>query len=214
MKTDDLVDLLSRNVEAVDWREVPRKLLLFAGLGALAALIALMLVLGPRAEISSERAWMFIAAKLIFASSILVVALTYLVRIARPGGERRVSVALIAVPFVVGLIAAGPSLALAPEPGWRAMILGEHWRLCFICIPVNAILPFGAIVRAMRLFAAPTNLSRAGMLAGLAAGAISALVYALHCTDDSFPFIALWYGVTIAGCALVGGLLGPKLLRW
>jgi len=47
-----------------------------------------------------------------------------------------------------------------------------------------------------------------------AAGAISALVYALYCTDDSLAFVAVWYGVTIAGCALVGGLLGPKLLRW
>jgi hypothetical protein len=83
-----------------------------------------------------------------------------------------------------------------------------------ICIPLNAILPFAALVLALRLFAAPTNLWRAGALAGLAAGAISAFVYALHCTDDSLPFIALWYGLAIAGCALIGGLLGPKLLRW
>jgi hypothetical protein len=94
------------------------------------------------------------------------------------------------------------------------MIFGEHWRLCFICIPLNAILPFAAIVLPIRLFAAPTNLSSAGALAGLAAGAISALVYAVHCTDDSTAFVAAWYGVTIAGCALVGGLLRPKFLRW
>jgi hypothetical protein len=214
MKTDDLVDLLSRNIEAVDWRALPRKLLLFAGLGALAALIALMLVLGPRAEITNGRAWMFVAAKLIFAGAVLAVALSYLVRIARPGGERRVSVAPIVVPFIVALIAAGLSFALAPEPERRAMFLGEHWRLCLVCIPLNAIWPFAAIVLAMRQFAAPTNLSRAGALAGLAAGAISAVVYALHCTDDSLPFIALWYGLAIAGCALVGALLGHRLLRW
>jgi hypothetical protein len=214
MKTGDLVDLLSKNVEAADWREVSWKLLLFALLGALAALLLLMLVLGPRGEISGDRAWMFIAAKLIFAGAILVVALIFLVRIARPGGERRISAALIAVPFVLAMVAGGVSLGLAPESGWRAMILGEHWRLCFICIPLNAILPFAAIVVSIRLFAAPTNLSRAGALAGLAAGAISALVYASHCTDDSLAFLAVWYGATIAGCALVGGLLGPKLLRW
>jgi len=51
-------------------------------------------------------------------------------------------------------------------------------------------------------------------MAGRAAGGISAFVYALHCTDDWFPFIALRYGLTIALCAVLGGVVGRRLLRW
>jgi len=50
--------------------------------------------------------------------------------------------------------------------------------------------------------------------AGLVAGGISAVAYALHCTDDSLPFVALWYGGTIVVCTLAGAALGPRLLRW
>ena len=58
------------------------------------------------------------------------------------------------------------------------------------------------------------NLVRAGAFAGLIAGGVSAMGYALHCTDDSLPFIAVWYGGTIVLCTLAGAALGPRLLRW
>jgi hypothetical protein len=51
-------------------------------------------------------------------------------------------------------------------------------------------------------------------LAGLVAGGISAMAYALHCANDSLPFVAFWYGGTIVFCTLVGAGLGPRLLRW
>jgi hypothetical protein len=49
---------------------------------------------------------------------------------------------------------------------------------------------------------------------GLIAGSVSATAYALHCADDSLPFVALWYGGTILLCTLAGTILGPRLLRW
>jgi hypothetical protein len=61
---------------------------------------------------------------------------------------------------------------------------------------------------------APTDLRRTGACAGLVAGSISAAGYALHCVDDSMPFVAFWYGGTIALCTLAGAMLGPRLLRW
>ena len=49
---------------------------------------------------------------------------------------------------------------------------------------------------------------------GLVAGSLSAIGYSLHCIDDSVPFVAVWYGGTIAFCTLAGWKLGPSLLRW
>jgi hypothetical protein len=60
----------------------------------------------------------------------------------------------------------------------------------------------------------PTDLVGAGAFAGLVAGSISAMAYALHCTDDSLPFVTVWYSGTIALCTLAGALWGPRLLRW
>ena len=97
------------------------------------------------------------------------------------------------------------------------MLVGDEWLECLVSIPLIAIVPFALITWAMRQ-GAPTNLTRAGAFVGLAAGGISAVSYALHCTEDSVPFVALWYGGTIAGtialCTLAGFKLGPHLLRW
>jgi hypothetical protein len=93
------------------------------------------------------------------------------------------------------------------------MTMGTHWLLCLYCIPLFAAIPFILLVWALRL-GAPTHLTQTGAMAGLVAGAVGAAAYAFHCPDDSLPFIALWYGAAIAGCAAVGALLGPRVLRW
>jgi hypothetical protein len=214
MRTDDLVNMLSTNLDAVDWRGISRRILGGAALGAILALVVMMLLFAPRTDLSDLRAWIFVAIKFAFAGAIIGLSLAYLLRVARPSGERRVSLALIVLPFVIALVVLAVSLAMAPPADWRTMIFGQHWLLCIACIPLNAIFPFAAIVFAIRQFGAPTDLAQAGALAGLAAGGISAVVYALHCTDDSLAFVALWYGLTIALCAVVGALLGPRLLHW
>jgi len=73
------------------------------------------------------------------------------------------------------------------------MFIGDNWLECLLSIPLIAIVPFAAIIWAVRQ-AAPTDLVRTGALAGLVAGGVSATAYAFHCTDDSLPFVALWYG--------------------
>lgn len=112
------------------------------------------------------------------------------------------------------MLLASLSLAYAPSSHWEAMIVGDMWLECLLSIPIIAIVPFAVIAWAVRRFAAPTDLPRTGALVGLLAGGVSAMSYALHCTDDSLPFIALWYGGTIVLCTMAGALLGPRLLRW
>ncbi len=113
------------------------------------------------------------------------------------------------MPFFVIVALAVISLGLAPSSHWNKMIVGDEWLECLVFIPVIAILPFAVSIWAVRK-AAPTNLVRAGAFAGLVAGGVSAMAYALHCTDDSLPFVAVWYGGTI-GCVPGGAALGPRL---
>ena len=213
MKTDDLVALLSTNPEPVARNSVAGTLSVALVAGIVVALGITFLGLGVRADLTTTRALIFLAAKLAFAIGIVGLALVYLTRLARPGGDRKISPLLVAVPFLIIVVLAAISLGSAPRSHWDRMIVGDDWLECLLSIPIIAIVPFAASIWAVRK-GAPTNLVRAGAFAGLIAGGVSAMGYALHCTDDSLPFIAVWYGGTIVLCTLAGAALGPRLLRW
>ncbi len=213
MKTDDLVAALSANIEPVNRRLVSRTVYIALAAGTVVALGIMLAGLGVRSDLMTVRALMFLVLKLGFTIGIVGVASVYLTRLARPGGERRTSSISAAVPFAAIVLLAAISLGLAPSSHWDKMVMGDQWLECLLSIPVIAIVPFAVIVAAVRR-AAPTNLVRTGAVAGLIAGGVSAMAYALHCTDDSLPFVAVWYGGTIVLCTLAGAALGPRLLRW
>jgi hypothetical protein len=213
MKTDDLVAMLSTNVEPIGSGLVVRTISIAVAAGAALALGFMLVGLGVRADLTATRATVFLLLKVTFALTVVGVAMRYLTRLARPGAERGISPLAIAVPFagiaLLGII----NLGMAPSSHWNGMILGDEWLECLLSIPIIAIVPFAVTIFAVRR-AAPTNLVRTGAVAGLIAGGISAMAYALHCTDDSLPFVAVWYGGTIVLCTLAGAALGPRLLRW
>jgi hypothetical protein len=213
MKTDDLVALLSTNPEPVDRGLVARTLGVALGTSSILASGITIVGLGVRSDLMTARALIFVVIKLVFAVAIVSLALIYLTRLARPGAQRKTSSFLIAMPFLVIVVLAAISLGLAPSSHWDKMIVGDQWLQCLVSVPVIAIVPFAISIWAVRT-AAPTNLARTGAFAGLIAGGVSAVAYALHCTDDSLPFVAVWYGGTIVLCTLAGAALGPRLLRW
>jgi hypothetical protein len=213
MKTDELITALSMGVEPVNRRLVNRSVGIALAAGTAVAIGVAFFALGVRTDLTTPRALIFLFLKFAFAIGTAGAAAVYLARLARPGGERRVSPGLAALPFVAILLLAGVSLGQAPSSHWDMMVMGDQWLECLISIPIIAIVPFAVVIWAVRQ-AAPTNLVRAGAFSGLVAGGMSAMGYALHCTDDSLPFVALWYGGTILLCTLAGAMLGPRLLRW
>ena len=213
MKTDDLVAMLSANVEPVGSGLVGRAISIAVTAGAVIALGVVLVALGARADLTTTRAVVFLSLKLEFANAVVGVAVRYLTRLARPGAERGISPFTVVVPFAAIALLCAISLGAAPSSHWNRMILGDEWLECLLSIPIIAIVPFAVTIFAVRR-AAPTNLVRAGAVSGLIAGGVSAIAYALHCTDDSLPFVAAWYGGTIVLCTLAGAALGPRLLRW
>jgi hypothetical protein len=213
MKTDELVALLSTNPEPVDRGLVRRTLYVALAAGLIVSLGLAVVGLGIRSDLTMAGALIFLVVKLCFAVGIVSLALVYLTRLVRPGGERKAAYFLVAMPFLVIVVLAAISLVLAPSSHWDKMIVGDQWLECLLSIPIIAIVPFATIIWAVRR-AAPTNLVCTGTFVGLVAGGVSAIAYALHCTDDSLPFVAVWYGGTIVLCTLAGAALGPRLLRW
>jgi len=213
MKTDDLVAALSAHIEPVNRKLVSRTVYIALAAGIVAALGIMLVGLGIRADLMTARALIFLVVKLAFAAGIVGLASVYLTRLASPGGERTAPSFLIAMPFLGLVLLAAISLGFAPRSHWDDMIVGDQWLECLVSIPIIAIVPFAISIWVVRR-AAPTNLVRTGAVAGLVAGGVSAMAYALHCTDDSLPFVAVWYGGTIVLCTLAGAALGPRLLRW
>ena len=159
----------------------------------LGAIGVVLVALGARADLTTTRTVLFLSLKLAFAIAVVGIAVRYLTQLARPGAERGISPFTIVVPFAAIALLGAMSLGAAPSSHWNRMILGDEWLECLLSIPIIAIVPFAATIFAVRR-AAPTNLVRAGAIAGLIAGGVSAIAYALHCTDDSLPFVAAWYG--------------------
>jgi hypothetical protein len=213
MKTEELVALLSTNPGPVARGSFARTFGVALAASSVLAVGISLVGLGFRPDLTTTRALIFLLLKLLFAAAVVGIASVYLARLARPGGERRISSISMVAPFAAIILLAVISLGLAPRSHWDKMVTGGEWLECLVSIPVIAIVPFAIAIWAVRR-AAPTNLARTGAFAGLVAGGVSAMAYALHCTDDSLPFVAVWYGGTIVLCTLAGAVLGPRLLRW
>jgi hypothetical protein len=213
VKTDDLIDLLSTNVEPVARRQVGRIVGAAIAAAALALLAVIVFVFGIRADLTREDVLNGVMLKLGFMLVIIGFASVYLVRVARPGGERRTPLAFAIVPFAAIVLLAMANLALAPRSYWETMVARQDWVECVLSIPIIAVLPFAIVIWAVRKMA-PTDLVRTGALAGLVAGSLSVAGFALHCADDALPLVVLWYGATIGLCTFAGAMLGPRLLRW
>jgi hypothetical protein len=213
VKTEKLIEMLSTNLEAVNHRQVARRLGTVVALGIIAALAAMALALGVRPDLARTNTLPALGLKLVFAAVVVTLATLALKAVMHPGGERKMALRPLLLPFIATMLLAVVSLALSPRSHWQAMVFGGEWLECLVSIPLIAIVPFALISWAVRQ-AAPTDLARAGALVGLTAGSISAMGYAVHCMDDSVPFVALWYGATIGICTFAGFKLGPRLLRW
>jgi hypothetical protein len=213
MNTDRLIDMLSTNLEPVKGGQLWKTLVWALVVGLVAAFVVMLATVGVRSDFYSETHRIFIALKLLFTLSLIGTGAVFLIRSMGQGSRKLLP--LVLVPFLLvglaGVVAL--ALAVARSESCTTMMMGMRWQTCLLCIPLFAIIPFAALIWALR-HGAPTNLTRAGAIAGLVAGALGATAYAFHCGDDSLPFIAIWYGGSIALCAFIGAMLGPKLLRW
>jgi len=213
MKTEQLIDLLSTNLDPVDTHKVVRSLWIATVAGLVLASLTCIVTLGIRPDLNNPEVLGFLLVKTGFAAVVSILGWRLLLKHTRPGGENQSQMFLIGVPFVALLALAAVHLIFVPASDWVHLVAGERLLQCLLSIPIMAVVPFAVVILAVRN-AAPTNLLRTGALTGLVAGGIGAMAYALHCPNDSVPFVAFWYGGTIVLCTLAGAALGPRLLRW
>lgn len=213
MKTDDLISLLVTDAAPVPANAVGRRFAVALSCGFSVAVLLMAVTFGVRADLAQAMGEWILWLKLAFAGSLALAGFMATDRLARPGVRLGgVQAALVAPVLVLWLIAA--TVLIVAAPAQRAdLILGDTWKTCAFNIALISLPLFAASLWAMKGLA-PTRLALAGASAGLLAGALGTLVYALHCPESGAPFVAIWYVLGIAMPTLTGALLGPRVLRW
>ncbi len=213
MRTERLVSLLASRAEAVDSKAPRRRYLAAIGAATVLSVMLMQLWLGVRATLLSDFGVPMFWVKEGFCTVLGVSGLVGVTRLARPGTPLGLVSAGLTAPVAVMWLLAAAALVAAEAGSRKALIFGLTSEVCPFAIAVISAPLFCAIFWSLRKMA-PTRLRLAGAAAGLAAGAVGALAYSLHCPELSAPFIGVWYVAGMLIPTTIGTLLGPYLLRW
>lgn len=213
MRTEDLIATLSANLKPAQRGAVGRRLAIGIAAGALGSVLVLAALLGFRADLwlamQGPAFWM----KSGYTASLAAIALLAVAQLARPEPRRLQALWLLALPVLALAGIGATELSRAPRSDWLAMWLGRTWHTCPWLVLMLAGPIFVGLLWSFRRLA-PTRLRAAGAAAGLAAGAVAATLYCLHCPEVSALFVLTWYSLGVALAAAFGALVGPRLLHW
>lgn len=211
MKTNALIDMLARGAGPAPRALALRRLSPAAIVGLLASVVAAVAWFGsiPSMLFATVVPWMKIA----YAGALALAAGWLTARLSRPAAPIRQ--AQRATLAVIGLMAAigGVSLWFTPPDARGAALLGESWSICPWRVLLLSLPALVAALWAVRGLA-PTRPRAAGFAAGLLAGSVGAIGYALACPEASAAFVAVWYTSGIVLTGAVGAVLGPRVLIW
>ena len=213
MKADELIHLLAADERPVQRSAIEQRFAVASVVGIAGAGGLMLALFGLRPDLLATMALPMFWGKLVFAAALAAAGLALLRRMARPGMPLGHAVLWLAVPPLVLWALALVALAQVPAAERAPLILGSTWRTCPFNIAALSAPALAACLWALK-GAAPIRLAWSGAGAGLLAGALGTLVYALHCPEMAAPFLAVWYLLGMAIPTAVGAALGPRLLRW
>jgi len=211
MKTSELIDVLSSGAGPAPRAVAAQRLVPIAVLGIVLSGVVSVSTLGPApaSMLTGVALW----AKLGYAGTLAAAAGWLTACLARPVSRiATASRVLVGTACVMALLGSF-SLASTSGPQRVEHLLGDSWAVCPWRVLVLSLPALAGALWAVRGLA-PTRPRLAGFAAGLFAGSLGALGYALACPEVSLTFIAVWYSLGIALSGAVGAFLGPQVLRW
>lgn len=211
MKTDDLISLLAQQAGPAQGpapQEVGGRLAVSLALGGIA-----VLYLGLNPKLSEFAVTEPFTLKMVWLCAVVLFSSILVYRLVHPGRHTGMA------PWGIGLALlamAGQGmnqLLQAPLEQRGALWMGVSWQVCAFNIAAISLPVLVALLWTLRDMA-PTRPAVSGAASGLLAGALAAMLYSLHCTENSFAFYALWYSGGMFLSALLGAVLGTRFLRW
>ena len=211
MKTQSLIEMLARGAGPAPQARVLERMAPVVVLGLISSAVLALLSIGsiPAAMWGTPAPWM----KLIYGASLALAAGWLTARLSRPIARMQWPLMALVVVFATMLGQGAITLLTAAPEQRMTKLLGETWITCPSNVVLLSLPALAGILWVLRGLA-PTQLGAAGFNAGLLAGALGAMGYALVCPEVSATFVAVWYSLGILLTGLMGAILGPVLLRW
>ena len=211
MRTDQLVDLLARGAGRAPRHVVPTRLGVAIAAGAAASAALSISTLGLNPGLSGMGAALVI--KVAYVIGLLVAASRLADRASRPGAPLRGAGWSVAAVVLAMTALAVVVWTRTPVVERADLLYGRSWASCLWRVAALSVPALGAALWAVRGLA-PTRPRVAGFAAGLMAGGLGALGYALFCPELSPVFVLAWYTSGILIPAVAGAMIGPRVLRW
>jgi hypothetical protein len=214
MRTDELINTIVADHAGQPGPKPVRHGLVMAIIGGLAIFSALFsLTLGVRPDfISALGTWRYDMK--LGVNLVLMIAATWVaLRLSSPTTTSLSAMRALLVPTLLVLGAVVYELVTIPASAWSSRAMGVNGVMCVASILFLSLLPLTATIYALRQ-GAPTSPAVMGAVGGLLAGSLGATVFAMHCTNDSPLFVAIWYALAIGLMSIFGLLVGKRALRW
>lgn len=212
MKTDDLIRSLAAD-NATRPPSVERWLAYTVLAGVAVSALVFAAMLGPRKDIAQVVGDFSFLFKFVVTLVLAATAALLVRQLARPAADTRwAALALLAAPLLLGAAVLAEYASVAPAMR-STKLFGATWISCLTFIPLLSAPILAAALIGLR-HGAPTQPALSGAVAGLLAGGLGAAIYAAYCVEDSPFFMATWYTLAIAAVAIVGSIIGARVLRW
>jgi hypothetical protein len=212
VKTEHLIEAIVTDAEQRPPLAGGRHLAGAMALGVAVSVVVFFMAIGLRPDlVDALTNWRFLV-KVALVVIVFAVAVADVRRLSRPTETAAVGrgtwFLLVAVATAVVI-----ELASTPPETWLARLAGSNAVVCLAVVPLLAAAPLATVLWTGRE-GAPASPAAAGAAIGRLAGAVGALLYAMHCIDDSPLFVAVWYGLAILALTWLGAVLGRQVLRW
>lgn len=211
MKTSDLIDMMAQDNPAVLPKQRP--LLISVAIAVSLSTALVLLIAGLRTDFIDVIRQPLVQAKYLLPLLVAVPCLWYAAKSRQPEASLDGSLRWTILPAAIVLALLVSTLASLPSNAWASAIMGQSMLICLSSIPVLATPILAALLWVMRR-GASSQPALTGALSGLAAGGLSASVYALHCFEDNPAFYGVWYSVGIIAMGVIGQQIGKRLLKW
>lgn len=210
MKTDDLI--LAISADTLLQKSVVQRLVRALPVAVGISIIAFVIFWGPRADIGAALASVVVLKTLVPLGLVLLSG-ALAVALAHPGArfEKRGA----ALGFLVAVVIAAFVIAVA-WGGVGALVAALSTPLlltCLLSIPLLAMPVLAAVFWGLSSGAA-LRPRLTGAVAGLMAGGLAASVYSIYCDKDMVLFVLPAYSTAIGSVAVIGALVGPRVLKW
>jgi hypothetical protein len=213
MKTEDLIQALTADLQPISRFALQKRLLAAAAVGAAVSLAFVAFGYGWRVDLAAALGEWSFWRKIAFTLAVGLLGLWAAFKASRPEADAVPRALWVLTPLAVIACLAVMELASLDASARRTTWLGGTWLSCPWSIVGLSVPVLIALLLAMRRLA-PARPAIAGLTAGLASGGLAATAYGLHCPEWSASFVATWYALGILASGLLGSVAGMRVLRW